>query len=182
MAKRHFSPLRLSEQKIQFVRKPHFSIAKRKVSTTFEKWGFPAASSRIFCRECRPLWARTCVSRMIVHQHTFRLQCLITSMIHIREGGLDMKDTLLGLHIPRPVFWRFSSGSTWNRVFIRRLWIHWTRIVIASIDIANLSGMFERIRQSLVRRCRLCNNFRGLQFLWKFPSFPFWPWTMMYCL
>lgn len=38
------------------------------------------------------------------------------------------------------------------------------RIVVASADIASTPGMFERVRQSFVRRCRLCNDLRGRTF------------------
>ncbi|GBM71890.1 hypothetical protein AVEN_238540-1 [Araneus ventricosus] len=38
------------------------------------------------------------------------------------------------------------------------------RIVVASADIPSTPGMFERVRRSLVRRCRLCNDLRGRNF------------------
>ncbi|GBL93627.1 hypothetical protein AVEN_25625-1 [Araneus ventricosus] len=38
------------------------------------------------------------------------------------------------------------------------------RIAVASANIANTPVMFERVRRSLVRRCRLCNELRGRNF------------------
>ncbi|GBN38332.1 hypothetical protein AVEN_240100-1 [Araneus ventricosus] len=60
-----------------------------------------STSSRIFCREYRPLCERTCGSCMMVDQHIFRLRCVTTSMLHIPGDGLDGSDLLLGLHVLR---------------------------------------------------------------------------------
>ncbi|GFV73745.1 hypothetical protein TNCV_3548941 [Trichonephila clavipes] len=125
------------------------------------------ASMRIFkfsrscCREFRSLRPRTCGTCMVVYQHIFRFRCLTTSMLHVLEGGLNVEDLSLGPHAPRTSIPKISSSGGHLKSLVYETLVATVEdltalIVVPSADIASTSGLFELVRQSIVRWCRLC--------------------------
>ncbi|GFU69982.1 hypothetical protein TNCV_1879401 [Trichonephila clavipes] len=99
----------------------------------------------------------------MVHQHSFRLHCVTTSMVHIPGGGL--------------VFWppRFPNLNLLNfflchlKTLVYEMLIStvedlMTRIIVASADIASPPDLFERFRQSTIHQSRLCYDRRSHNF------------------
>ncbi|GBL92682.1 hypothetical protein AVEN_119081-1 [Araneus ventricosus] len=89
-------------------------------------------------------------------------------MPHIPHDGSDVAVLWLGLLAHRTsTHWTFSSGGTISLVYempADSAEDLVARIVVAADKINTPPGIFEKVRQSFLRRCELCSETRGRHF------------------
>ncbi|GFX58919.1 hypothetical protein TNCV_806231 [Trichonephila clavipes] len=98
----------------------------------------------------------------MVHQHIFRLRCVTISLLHISRSRLDAA----GL-FPGPQSLGFSLLEDLKFVYEMpeaKVEDLMARIFFTSADIPSILDLFERIRQSVARWCRLCYDLCGHNF------------------
>ncbi|GFW41503.1 uncharacterized protein TNCV_465911 [Trichonephila clavipes] len=100
----------------------------------------------------------------MVHQHIFGLRCITTPCYIYRgwiglDGPVDWLPSSPDLNPLDFFFWCHLKSLVYETPVITVVNLK-ARIDVASADIANTPGLFERVRQSIVCRCGLCYDLR----------------------
>ncbi|GFU60198.1 hypothetical protein TNCV_4249021 [Trichonephila clavipes] len=105
----------------------------------------------------------------MVPKPILRLRYANTSHLHIPGGGLDAADLLFGFLSTRISI--FSLFFLWGHLksFLYETPVATqedltTWIIVASADVASLADLFEHVRKTFRRRCRLSYDLRGHNF------------------